>query len=424
MRRIKFWVALITTAVLLGMIVFAFQQSGGQLEVFWGKQWGTTAIEGALDLALDGKGNIYIAGWTEGSLFGQNQGKTDIFIVKLDSNGQVLWSKQLGTVGDEGSIRIALDGEGNVYLVTETDRDWFGQGFGREDIVVLKLSAAGQLLWGKRFGTNDQDFFTDIAVDQQGYVYIVGLTMGSLFAQYQRGELGEQEGFLAKFDASGNLVWGKQFKDDVPEPIAVNNQGNIYISGSAYDEVNNTIVGFVAKLSTDGTVIWRKTEPTDANEGINSLIVDGSGNVYGAGEFVVFLDENVLFGVPDAFVVKYSGVDGSRIWSKRFKSKGEGEIDEEFLDVRIDGQGYIYVVGEAKGSLFGDHLGDADVVFAKFDGQGNMIWGKQWGSDKGERGTAIAVDGQGNIYVVGGTNGNLFGTNAGEADVFVVKFRQ
>jgi len=137
------------------------------------------------------------------------------------------------------------------------------------------------------------------------------------------------------------------------------------------------------------------------------------------------VDENKLVSIPDDFVGKYSCDNGQRIWSKRFRSEGEKEIEEAFLDVTVDEQGYVYVVGYTERSLFGNHLGGIDdVILAKFDRQGNMLWGKQWGSEKGETGAAIDVDGQGNIYVAGATDGDLFGKNAGKTDIFIVKFKQ
>lgn len=427
MKRWASLVAVVMVAVLVGMILFTSQQDGRQLEVVWGKQWGTAGEDWLSEIALDGQGNIYITGTTTGNLFGQNQGARDVFVVKLDSTGQVLWSKQLGTANDEEMEWIAVDREGNVYITIVTDGDWFGQNLGGRDTVLVKLSMDGQVLWGKRLGTSEDDLARIIALDNQGHIYVAGVTCGSLFAQYQRKEHMEEEGFLAKFDFAGNLVWGKQSKDDLPEAIAVNSQDNIYVSGSAYDDANNTIVGFLAKFASDGKAIWRQVLPAtvdEAEEGIASLIVDKNNNLYGAGAVWVYMDENRLVSVPDAFLVKYSGADGQRMWSKRLKSEGKGEIAEEFFDVAIDGQGYVYVVGEAEGSLFGNHLGDVDLVLAKLDAMGNMIWSKQWGSDKRESGIAIAVDGQGNIYVVGGTDGNLFGTNAGQVDIFLVKFRQ
>ena len=418
----------LTAILLMSGLLTVLYQSQSQPNVVWGKQWGTIKEEWVDGIVLDGQGNVYISGETRGNLFGQNQGGKDIFVMKLDSNGQVLWSKQLGTAEEEEGAWLSIDALGNVYIGTVTGGAWFGENLGERDIVLLKLSPEGKLIWGKRIGTEKDDYLMKVAVYSQGHAYIVGWTSGSLFGQYQRGELEEFEGFFAKFDADGNLVWGKQFKDDLPKAITVDGQGSIYVGGTAYDDVNNTVATFLAKYSSDGNPVWRQVLPAITereSEEFNSLGIDRKTNVvYVSGEVAVFVDEDLLISIPDAFLAKYDGASGQRVWFKRFKSQREREISEAFKDVTVDGLGNVYVVGFAEGSLFGSHLGDADVIFAKFDAQGNMIWGKQWGTDKGDSGVAIAVDGDGSIYLAGQTLGNLFGTNAGKADIFVVKFRQ
>ncbi len=421
MRKRNFWFTFVIAVALGSMMLFALQQDGSQLEIVWSKQWGTAAETGSVDnIALDGQGNIYIVGVTEGNLFGQNQGKWDIFVIKLDSNGKVLWSTQLGSAGKEEGVSGAVDGDGNIYLLTLTEGDWFGKNLGSRDIVLLKLSSSGEILWGKRIGTVEDEFLGAIAVDESNHVYITGETRGSLFGKYRGEKWGEYEGFLAKFDFNGNLIWGKQFTEgEFLEAIAVDGQSNIYVAGTTVDEATNEVVTFLAKFNPDGNLVWRRLFPPTAEEItlLTSIKVDGSGNIYGAGYVAVYVDEQGLVYIPDAFVGKYSGDNGQEIWSKRFKSQEEGEIgkiEEKFRDVAVDGQGYVYVVGFAEGSLFGNHLGAWDIILAKFDGQGNMLWGRQWGSAKGEAGIAIAVDGQGNIYVAGGR----------EWSIFIDKFKQ
>jgi len=430
----KFLFTFIIAFISVSVMLFALQQNSEQLKVVWGKQWGTEATELVTGIALDGQDNIYIAGVTKGNLFEQNQGKLDIFIIKLDSEGNVLWGKQLGSEEEEW-CDMAVDGEGNVYLVTVTEGNWFGKNFGNfyKDIVLLKLSSSGEILWSKRIGTEEDEVYDGIAIESNHF-YIAGGTTGSLFGDYKKGGWGGYEGFLAKFDLNGNLVWGKQFsEEDYFGAISVDSQSNIYVAGLTImkDEANDKIATLLAKFNPNGTLIWKQKyvfpiiTDKDEKEIINSMRLDGNGNIYASGEITVYVDENKLVSIPDAFVGKYSCDNGQRIWSKRFRSEGEKEIEEAFLDVTVDEQGYVYVVGYTEGSLFGNHLGGIDdVILAKFDGQGNMLWGKQWGSEKGETGAAIDVDGQGNIYVAGATDGDLFGKNAGKTDIFIVKFKQ
>lgn len=424
MKRWKCVTAVVIAFALGCIMLFAFQQDGGQLEVVWGKQWGTKGLEVITALILDSQGHIYIAGSTEGNLFGQNQGRWDIFVIKLDGNGQMLWSKQLGTPEEENGASIAVDGGGNIYVSTTTSGEWFGKNLGERDVILLKFSPDGQLLWGKRLGTGEEEFATDIAVDSQGYVYVSIWTTGRLFGRLKEEE--DYEGVVIKVNPDGEVVWGKHLGYDTPDVIAIDSQGNVYLAGLSYDVTTNNVPTFVAKLAPDGTVIWRQVEQNTIDEStlINSFSLDRGVNLCFAGKVEVYVDENKLVGIPDALISKYNGANGQRVWSKRLISQGEEEIAEEFKDITIDGQGYVYVVGYAKGNLFGAHLGDADVVLGKFDAQGNMLWGKQWGTTKKEVGTAIAVDGQGNIFVAGDVEGDLYGTNAGQLDIFVAKFKQ
>jgi len=425
MMERKFLFTFIIAAILGSMMLFALQKDGGQLEFVWGKQWGTAAMEVVTDIALDGQGHIYIAGVTAGNLFGQNQGGDDIFIVKLDSDGEMLWVKQLGSAKDKEGCRIGVDGEGNIYLLTETEGDWFGKNLGVKDIILLKLSSSGEILWRKRIGTEKDELGTAIAIGSN-HVYITGITRGNLFGEYRNEKWGGYEGVLAKYDLNGNLVLGKQFSGgENLEAIAVDSQSNICAAGTTEDEATNEVVLFLAKFNSDGNLIWRRVFPYE-DEIIISISVDKSSNVYMAGNVAIYSDEDEskAIPIPDAFISKYRGENGERVWSKRIKSQEEEEKGEGFYDVAVDEQGYVYVVGFTEGILFGNRLGEGDVIMAKFDRQGNMLWGKQWGSAKGDVGRAITVDGQGNIYVAGGTNGDLYGTNAGQMDIFIVKFKQ
>ena len=168
MRKRNFWFTFVIAVALGSMMLFALQQDGSQLEIVWSKQWGTAAETGSVDnIALDGQGNIYIVGVTEGNLFGQNQGKWDIFVIKLDSNGKVLWSKQLGSAGKEEGVSGAVDGDGNIYLLTLTEGDWFGKNLGSRDIVLLKLSSSGEILWEKGSARWRMNFWEPLLLTSQ-----------------------------------------------------------------------------------------------------------------------------------------------------------------------------------------------------------------------------------------------------------------
>jgi len=423
---------MLTIGIMLvaGLIVALYQEQS-QPEIIWSKQWGTVEEEWIESVVIDEQSNIYIAGLTKGDLFEKNQGDSDVFIIKLSSDGKVLWSKQFGTSKREDEVSICIDTSSeSIYLVATTEGSWFSENLGEHDIVLLKLSVEGQLIWGKHIGTEKDEVCVGVTVDSQGYIYLVGSTRGNLFGQYQSNE-SDYESFLAKFDSYGNLIWGKQFSYcSLIFSIVTDAHGNICIVG----QYSEPTAALLAKYTSDGTLIWKQIHPPVdyrqegghfEEEAFESLSIDKTGNIYIVGRIDVFVDENLLISRPDALLAKYEGASGERLWFKRLKSaESNEEISEEFNSITTDKQGNVYAVGFTKGSLFGNSLGDSDIVIAKFDSEGNIIWGKQWGTDKEDEGIAITVDRNGNIYVAGNTKGNLFGINAGETDIFVVKFRQ
>ena len=321
----------------------------------WGKQWGTVGEEWAGSVAVDGQGNVYVSGSTEGNLFGKNQGGNDIFVIKLDSNGQVLWSKQFGTLEDDGGPELCVDALGNVYMTTATRGSWFGKNSGGRDIVLLKLSNDGQLIWGKQLGTEGDEVATGIAVDSQGYVYVVGITTGNLFKE---NKTLHYEGFLVKFASSGELIWGRQFENSI-FGVTIDNQEKIYIIGEHNSD------SLIAKFTSDGVLVWKQVisgKSTEEgkileSERFNSIKLYEDGNIYVTGAIDVWVDENALVSISDAFIAKHSGNDGKRIWVRRIKSEGEGETPEsfedenEFWDVAIDEQGNAYAIGFEGGGL-------------------------------------------------------------------------
>lgn len=159
--------------------VAKYDSEGNKL---WTVLLGTPARDRAVDVAFSSStGHIYVCGFTSGSLFGSsNAGGQDAFLVKLDGAGAVVWTRLLGTGGNDQGLSVALDGSGNVYISGTASGSLGGQtSQGGSDAFVAKYTADGTRLWVSLIGTSEADGRGVIAIDSTGHVALAASTMGS-----------------------------------------------------------------------------------------------------------------------------------------------------------------------------------------------------------------------------------------------------
>jgi hypothetical protein len=154
----------------------------------WTRQLGTSSREESTAVSADGLGNVYISGYTEGSLAGTN-GFWDAFVTKYDASGTLQWTRQLGTSSSDGSYGVSADGLGNVYISGVTEGSLAGTNAGGGDAFVSKYDAGGTLQWTRQLGTVNWESSTSVSTDGLGSVYISGWNAGAA----------NRNAFVAKF---------------------------------------------------------------------------------------------------------------------------------------------------------------------------------------------------------------------------------
>ena len=198
----------------------------------WGYQFGVHGHECSRGTAVDGLGNVYTCGGTQGSLGAPNQGQDDAFVRKYHASGNVLWTCQFGGSGDDDAYDVSADGLGNVYVAgTES-------GIGLWDAFVAKCDGVdgycGYMVWSHRLGTSAADYGWGAWTDGAGNVYIAGGTYGT-FSGAAQNEGGEGEDvFVSKCEKYGNLLWTIEFGSEGTEEasdISGDSLGNIYVCG-------------------------------------------------------------------------------------------------------------------------------------------------------------------------------------------------
>ncbi|HOZ01348.1 MAG TPA: SBBP repeat-containing protein [Candidatus Syntrophosphaera sp.] len=297
--------------------------------------------------------------------------------------------------------------------------------------------------WARGAGGMYWDEGTCLAGDSQGNVYVAGFFYESAeFGATVLTSSGDRDLFVAKLDPAGNWLWVKRSGGENLSGVAVDDTGNVYLSGYFWGTADfgpYTLIGsgsglyddiFVAKLDTDGNWLWAKRAGGINTDRSMGIALDSSGNVYVTGFFgydAVIGGTNLnCAGAWDIFVAKLDP-EGNWLWAV-----GAGGLGSEWgEDLVLDEAGNIYLTGSFQmtvtfGSTDLDCAGERDVLIAKLDPQGNWLWAKRAGGWHYDHGTAIAWDGCGSIFCAGffresGDYGNDVLTSAGSYDLFVCK---
>ncbi len=227
-----------------------------------------TAVYGTYGIAVktDSSGNVYAAGFTTGALDGNtSSGEYDLFVVKYDSAGNLAWIKQLGSEGNEYIRGLQVTAAGEVYLTGFTDSDLDSQtNAGEEDIFLTKLDTSGNIEWTRQTGTEYSEYGNDIALNSSEEIYVTGYTSGD----FEGTNLGGSDFLIMKYDASGDVSWTKQLgtsSSELTRAITIDTADELYITGYTYGALDgnsnsdSTYTSFLSRYNSSGTLNWTKT---------------------------------------------------------------------------------------------------------------------------------------------------------------------
>ena len=336
----------------------------------WVKSFGGTSNDAARSIALDVNGNIYVTGHFQGtcdfdpSLGTSNLtsvGNNDAFVLKLNSSGDLLWVKNIGSSGDDRGYSLKVDALGNVYstgqFFSTADFDLSSPSIhtltslGQADIYVLKLDVNGNFVWVKQMGGSLGNFSRAIDLDGTGNPIVSGFYTGVCDfdpspATYTLQTNGNNDFFITKLDVTGNLLWSKSMGstgNDASFCLNVDNNNNILIGGMFEGNLDfdlsvstNTLTSYgfqdayILKLDPNGNYLWAKQMgcSTD-NDQCNAITTDAIGNVYTTGIFFSNADFDTSIstytlqsnGQNDVFISKFD-TNGNLSWAKSFGATG------------------------------------------------------------------------------------------------------
>ena len=269
----------------------------------WSKHLGTDQTDKATDILIDGENNIYITGLTLGSFDGfTNAGNMDVFLMKLDNDGNETWTKQFGTEESERGISLALDPSGNIFL-TSIIPEVSIEG---NKMSTIKLDENGTLIWSKAM-PDDEDWYSFSSfADNEGNLYISGY-----FKNYKS---------VMKWDTDGNIVWSRTLHEyeylslSYTNYIGYDGVDSIFMTGSTTESLDgNTNIGgkdiYLMKFNKYGNKYWTKQWGTGRDEYAKSFAISSSGKYFISGVAENGLDDLLKIGKDDIFLSVLFDID-------------------------------------------------------------------------------------------------------------------
>lgn len=394
----------------------------------WGTYYGAGSNFELIGLETDALSNVYFSGVTNdtgaiatlGAFKNSITGFSDGFLAKFNSEGQRIWGTYYGGNNSDSFTAIGYfnnelilagitNSPTNISTPGSFKENHTMGGFSNSDGFIVKFNLNGERIWGTYFGGENSDNIYKLAIDPHGNFAVAGSTYSingigtpGTFKENKQQPVNpntQGEGFIAKFDNSGNQIWGSYYFLCAIWGLDIDSNSNIYFSGNGYNFTN---------FATPGT-----HQPT--------FLYNTDSGVYNYESFIIKFDPN-----------------GQRIWGTFY---GYGNENNHCL--KIDHNDDVYISGYTKSKLkistpnshqpnLNETAHNSDAYLAKFSPTGQQLWGTYYGGDDQENlsSVMIDIDEDNNVFLAG----NTFSTNGistpdsynpvsnGWYDSYIVKF--
>ena len=440
----------------LKIIVFllffiCFNEIKGQAPTwYWAKNFGGVNYDEAKSICTDKDGNIYVVGTFRSSsinIGGTNlvsYGYEDIFLVKLSSNGNVLWAKSGGGQNSDNASSVGVDDLGNVYITghyasssLEFDNVSVSNN-GSYDAFIAKFDSNGNIVWLDNAGGSGNEYCTSLKVCDNGNIYVTGYFNSSIayFGDEYYNNVGAYDYFILHYTDNGlvnHVEVGGGAGNDYANDIDIDKLNNInlvitsnsdsLVFGNKVLKTNGMSDMFLIQYNLNFENNWAKSIGGTNNDFIEAITTDLYGNIFITGSFlsneIIVNDDTIIkSGSYDVFVGKFRN-NSDFCWMKA----GVGLSADYGNTIKVDNNCNIYIGGNYKVV----NNGNNDAYIAKFDSTGLIKWANNLGSLDDEFCYDMDISSTGEIYITGSfisdsiVVGNSVLKNNGYVDLFVAK---
>lgn len=454
--------------------------------MLWADQFTGSSGETCQSVAVDSLGNVYSTGWFTGTAdFDPGPGSfplttssgRDIFVTKLDPQGNLLWALRFGGSGSDEGSSIAVDNAGRVYVtgifLNNFDADPGPNivnlvSHGDFDVFAMILDTSGQYVWAGGIGGGSGDEGEDIVPLVNGSFYLAGTFADTTDFDPSANDFrltafgtSQVDAFIAKYNADGTLIWVRQIGGndfDLGKAIARDLNDDVVLTGAFRDTIdldpgtgiypvisNGADDIYVVRLDSAGNFIWGGGFGSIFSDLANNIAVDQSGSSLITGFFSDTVDFDPGPGLYpmnaqgpfDVYVNKLDRT-GNFLWARQFAGTSAGTA----FGIITDGINNVYTTGWFQGSMDFDpslsglriltSFGQADAYVSILDSTGSYVSAMQLGASAFDIGFSITTCGS-DCFVLGGEfDGTMnfspgwgtYNLTSSDRDAFVAKYGQ
>lgn len=337
-------------------------------QVIFQKSIGGNENEDGRSIQQTNDGNFIIAGLTN-SL---TAGDYDVLLVKIENNGDTIWTKTYGGAADDFGHSVQQTTDGGYIIAGKTN----SFGLGNADVLLIKTDSIGGVLWTKTYGGPGYDFGWSVQQTNDGGYIVTGL--------YNSFDV-----YLIKVDSFGNQTWTKNIGSanyDVGISVVQTFDGGYVVVGNTSFGAGDLDV-YLIKLDSSGNVLWSKTFGGSGGDvgtcikqtNNGGFIISGFTNSFGAGNY-------------DFYLIKTNEA-GDMDWSRTYG----GPLYELSYSLELTTSGNFIIAGHT-GLQFNN-----DVYLIMVDYFGNLLWTKTFGVNGDSRSQGVVQANDGGYIVVGKT---------------------
>ena len=386
----KFKFTLVTLVIILQLNLILTAQN----VITFQKLIGGIGAENALDIIQNQDSSYVICGFT--SSFGN--GSADAYLVKIEANGQISWSKTYGGIYDDGASNITK-GINDELLIS-------GYQAGADsyyDAYFFGVDNSGDTLWSKSYGNMYTDYGRYIHQFANGSYAIAGI-----YADTTSGNLGgNNQMFLAKILPDDSLEWSYSYGSGISEAarkiIKTNDEGFLMVGYTDFYGAGGTDM-YVVKTDANGVIQWNKSIGGAGNSDMAESVVQLSDSSY----VICGMTNSFGAGNADIYVVRIAH-DGTLIWSKTF---GGTNVDMA-SSICVSHDNNIIIAGSTRS--FG--VGLYDIYLIKIAENGNLLWSNTFGGAENDFGNSVIPTLDGGYIITGQTRS----FNVGNYDMYIIK---